>query len=206
MRTLNTVATPNGMRASIALEECGISYDIHRVNLMAGEHRSADMLALNPVGRMPVLSVRDEPNEADRDLYGSLAIGTYAAEKAGILVPDGEQSADYHQWIGIIMTDLAPAFSAQFYLSVLATEPQEWGVNWYREVIDHLLNVIDSHLSERDYIVGNAHSLADVMMYPTAAVSVLRLPQGIGSYSNIERWSRPIGEREAVQKGMKASS
>ena len=65
---------------------------------------------------------------------------------------------------------------------------------------------IDSHLSERDYIVGNAYSLADVMMYPTAAVSVLRLSQGIGSYSNIERWSRPIGEREAVQKGMKASS
>ncbi len=90
MCTLNTVPTPNGKRASIALEECNLEYDIRIVDLTAGEHRSSEMLALNPVGRMPVLSVRDEPGEADRDLYGSLAIATYAAEKAGTLIPQSE--------------------------------------------------------------------------------------------------------------------
>lgn len=206
MRTLNTVPTPNGKRASIALEECDLEYAVRKVDLMAGEHRSSEMLAINPVGRMPVLSVRDQPSEKDRDLYGSLAIATYAAEKAGILIPDGESSVDYHQWIGIIMTDLAPAFAAHFYLSVLATEPQEWGVNWYVDVIGHLLSVMDTHLAERKYIVGNAYSLADVMMFPTAAVSVSRLPQGLGAYPNIERWAEQVGQREAVQKGMDSSS
>jgi len=110
------------------VEECNFEYDIRIVDLMAGEHRSSEMLALNPVGRMPVLSVRGEPDEIDRDRYGSLAIATYAAEKTGVLIPVDELSADYHQWIGIIMTDLVPAFAAQFYLSVLDTEPQEWGM------------------------------------------------------------------------------
>jgi len=206
MRTLNTVKTANGQRASIALVECGIPFDVRTVDLMAGEHRSSEMLALNPVGRMPVLSVRDESGEKDRDLYGSLAIATYAAEKAGILIPEGELATDYHQWIGIIMTDLVPAFASRFYLSVLATEPQEWGVNWYTEVIDHLLNVMDSHLAEQQYVVGNAYSLADVMMYPTAVVSAARLPQGLEAYPNIGRWAQKVGQREAVQKGMKASS
>ena len=206
MRTLNTVPTANGQRASIALEECGLDYDTHRVDLMAGEHRSSRMLELNPVGRMPVLSVRDEPGETDRNLYGSLAIATYAAEKAGILIPEGDRSADYHQWIGIIMTDLVPAFAARFYLSVLAAEPQEWGVNYFNEIIDRLLNVIDSHLSRQHYIVGDEYSLADVMMYPTAATSVSRLPESFGDYVHIRRWEERIGQREAVQRGMQASS
>ena len=94
MRTLNTVPTANGQRASIALAECGLEVEIRMVDLMSGEHRSSEMLALNPVGRMPVLSVRDEPGEVDRDLYGSLAIATYAADKAGILIPRDETAAD----------------------------------------------------------------------------------------------------------------
>jgi GST-like protein len=206
MRTLNTVPTANGQRASIALSECGLEYEVRMVDLMSGEHRSSEMLALNPVGRMPVLSVREEPGEVNRDLYGSLAIATYAAQKAGILIPRDESAADYHQWIGIIMTDLVPAFAGQFYLKVLADEPQEWGVAWYGQIIDHLLNVIDTHLAAHQTIVGNTLSLADLMMYPAAVTSVPRLPQGAGAYPNIEAWAKRLGEREAIQAGMKASS
>ena len=127
MRILNTVPTANGQRASIALTECGIAFDVRMIYLMSGEHRSSEMLALNPVGRMPVLSITDEPGERDRVLYGSLAIGTYAAERSGRLLPTGDDATDHQQWIGIIMTDLAPAFSSHFYLSVLALLPKAGG-------------------------------------------------------------------------------
>lgn len=206
MLTLNTVPTANGQRASIALEECGLEYSVRKVDLMAGEHRSAEMLALNPVGRMPVLSIRDEAEELDRDLYGSLAIATYAGERTGTLIPKGALSADYHEWIGIIMTDLAPAFSAHFYLSVIATEPQEWGMGWYADIIDRLLNVIDGHLADRQTMVGDEVSLADLMLYPHAATSILRFPQGIEAYPNFQRWAEQTGKREGVRNGMKASS
>ena len=88
----------------------------------------------------------------------------------------------------------------------LAAEPQEWGVNYFNEIIDRLLNVIDSHLSRQQYIVGDEYSLADVMMYPTAATSVSRLPESFGDYVHIRRWEERIGRREAVQCGMQASS
>jgi glutathione S-transferase len=99
MRTLNTVPTANGQHASIALVECGLEHDIHLVDLMAGERRSSRMLELNPVGRMPVLSV-----------------------------------------------------------------------------------------------------------YHPAATSVSRLPEGFGDYLHIRRWEERIGQREAIQHGMQASS
>ena len=204
MLKLYTVPTANGQRASIALEECGLDYETQMIDLVAGEHRSPDMLALNPVGRMPVLAGED-PSGSTLRLYGSLAIGQYLADSTRQLRPPDTQLAEYHEWLGVIMTDLAAALSAQFYLGVLAPEPQEWGLAFYLDVIERLLAVIDTHLGGREYFL-DAYSLVDVIMYPTAASSIPRLQGGIEPYPNIERWASRIGERPAVQRGMARSA
>jgi GST-like protein len=201
MRTLYTVSTANGQRASIALEECELDYDTRSVDLFNGEHRNEEMLALNPFGRMPVLQRGDSET-----IYGSLAIGMYAARESGKLMPSAADENAFHHWIGVIMTDLVPAFAGQFYLGTLAPEKFEWGVDFYAEIIERFLNGIDAHLAKNEYFLAGGYSLVDVLMYPTAATSVPRVPGGLKLYPNITRWAALVGERSAVRRGMDASS
>lgn len=203
MLKLYTVPTANGQRASIALEECGLEYETRMIDLVAGEHRTAEMLAINPIGRMPVLTgVGDD----ERRIYGSLAIGQYLAETTGRLRPPDSSLAAYHEWLGIIMTDLAAAFSAQFYLGVLAPQPQAWGIGFYLDVIERILGAIDAHLRDRRYFLDDDYTLVDVIMYPTAASSIPRLERGIEPYPAISAWADRVGARGAVQRGMARSA
>lgn len=205
MTTLFTVPTANGQRASIALEECGLDYQTRTVDLLSGEHRGEEMLALNPFGRMPVLQIGTGPGVV-KNLYGSLAIGLHAAERSGKLLPTAQKSDDFHQWIGIIMTDLMPAFSGQFYLGTLAPEPYEWGLNWYAEIIGRFLTGIDAHLADNEFFLGDDYTLVDVLMYPTAATSVARMEGGLAPYENLGKWASRVATRDAVARGMRASS
>lgn len=198
--TLFTVPTANGQRASIALEECGIAYAVRDVDLFAGEHRNKEMIALNPFGRMPVLQFADGST-----VYGSLAIGMHAANASDRLLPGpGDEDAFMH-WIGIIMTDLVPAFAGQFYLGTLAPEKFAWGIDWYDEIIQRFLAGIDAHLATSEYFLPGGYSLVDALMYPTAATSVPRMAGGLDNFPNIARWAGPVGDRAAVRKGMGAS-
>lgn len=209
MRTLYTVPTANGQRASIALEECGLDYETRVVDLYSGEHRSEEMLQLNPFGRMPVLRLvagAGDGGGVDRIVYGSLAIGMYAAESTGLLLPEDSVESDFHHWVGIVMTDLAPAFAGQFYLGQLAPEPFEWGQNFYAEIIERFLRGIDEHLAKGTYFLGETYSLVDVLFYPTAATSLARMPAGLGAYKNIARWTERLQHRDAVARGMAVSS
>lgn len=206
MLKLYTVPTANGQRASIALEECGLEYDVRNVDLFGGEHRSPEMLALNPFGRMPVLEVTDEVAEPGQKIYGSLAIASYAAERADRLLPESDLRPEYHKWIGVIMTDLVPAFAAQFYLGTLAPEKFAWGIDFYADIIERFCRGIDEHLADRTYFVGDEYCLADVLAYPTATTSLARTPAGLEPYPNIAAWAGRVGARRAVQRGMQASS
>ncbi len=199
--TLFTVPTANGQRASIALEECNVPYETRPVDLFAGEHRSEEMLALNPFGRMPVLQLDDGST-----IYGSMAIGMYAANRSGRLLPAEADRDAFMHWIGVVMTDLVPAFAGQFYLGTLAPERFEWGIGWYDDIIQRFLAGIDAHLSGSEYFLPGGYSLVDVLMYPTAATSLARTAEGLEPFPNLERWAGAVGARDAVVRGMAASS
>ena len=200
---LFTVPTANGQRASIALEECGIEYEVRTIDLLKGEHRSPEMLERNPIGRMPVLSTGE--GDLARNIYGSLAIGSWAAIQADRLIPTGDAAYDYHQWMGVVMTDLAPAFASNFILDVLAETPQIWGVGWFTDVLERLLSAIDGQLAENPYVAGDTYTLVDVMLYPAATSSLGRIRDRLPEFANLERWAATIGQREAVVRGMAAS-
>ena len=196
MLTLFTVPTANGQRASVALEECGFEYDICHVDFAKGEHRSPEVLAVNPLGRLPVLV--DEAKGLN--VYGSLAIVRTVTRLAGrLLPPAGAENAADH-WTGILMTDLSPCFASQFHLGVLAPERFDWGLDYYAEVIERILTLIDAHLAGNEYFLDAGYSYVDVLMYPTAATSAARLPGGLAPYPAIERWRETVGARPAVQR------
>jgi GST-like protein len=200
MTLLYTVPTANGQRASIALEECDIEYEARMVDLVAGEHRSEEMLELNPFGRMPVLEKDDSAV-----VYGSMAIGLHAAETSNRLLPSDADRDAFNHWLGVIMTDLVPAFAWQFYLGVLAPEKFDWGLQYGRDVIARILAAIDAHLGANDYFLAGGYSLADVLFYP-ASMSASRIGDGLDPYPHIARWAAAVGERDAVRRGMAVSS
>jgi GST-like protein len=200
MLTLYTAPTANGQRAAIVLEEAEIDYKVRKLDLVAGEHLSVEMLELNPAGRIPFLHDASQSNT----VYGSLAIGHFAAQQGQFLLPAAALMPQLHQWIGIIMTDLVPAFAGQFYLGTLAPEPDQWAVDWYSNMVRRFMQVIDEQLADNDYFVGDAFSLVDALMYPTAATSAARLDGGLGNWSNLERWVARVGKRPAVDRGMNA--
>lgn len=198
MRTFYTVPTANGFRASIALEECGIDYDTRHVDLLQGEHRSDELLALNPFGRLPILK------DGEAVVYGSMAVAMWAANHSGRLLPaKSEQDAFYH-WLGIVMTDLAPTFSSHFFLDKLAPEPDEWGVSFHADILQRFLAGIDAHLANTTYFLTD-YSVVDVLMYPSATASAARLPGALEPYPNLARWADGVGQRPAVLRGLAAS-
>ena len=201
MLTLYTVPTANGQRASIALEECGFEYAVRHIDFAKGEHRSPEVLAVNPLGRLPVLV--DE--NSDLIVYGSMAIVRTAARLSGCLLPTAGMETAADHWSGILMTDLSPSFASQFHLGVLAPERFDWGLDYYGEVIDRILGLVDAHLADNKYFLGADYSYVDVLMYPTAATSASRMPDGLGPYPAISRWRDEVGARPAVQRGMQAS-
>lgn len=203
MIELYTVATANGQRASIMLEEVGEEYSVRTIDLYAGEHLAEEFTSINPVGRLPLIRDQFEIEDKPVDVYGTLAIALYLAEKHGKLLPaDSAQRAAVYQWAGMIVSDLNPALSGQFYLTVLAEEKHEPTIRLFEQTSHRMLKVLDDELAKRSYIASDDFSIADVLAYPSAATSAARLEGGLLPYENIQRWVDDVARRPAVQKGM----
>jgi len=123
MIELYTAQSSNGQRAAIALEECGLPYRVHKLELMQGEQRTPEFLALNPAGAIPVIVDPDGPGGAPLTLSQSGAIALYAAEKTGKFLPrDPARRAQALQWLMYGVSDVASASMMVFFESVLLPE------------------------------------------------------------------------------------
>lgn len=204
MLTLFTAATANGQKAAIALEEAGLGYRTRVLDLTAGEHRDAAVLALNPVGRIPFVETGDATEPAI--VYGTLPIAVYAAERAGRLLP-GRGPARYAalQWAAFAVTDLGHVFANQFLLEELLGTQDEQVRGFLHAQIARMLDVMEERLAGAAYLAGNEYTIADVLAYPTAANSARRLPRWLEDYPAIRRWEAEIGARPAVIRGMEAA-
>jgi len=204
MLQLHTVPTANGFKASIMLEECELPYSTRVYDLRAGEHLSTEYLQLNPVGRLPTLV--DPTGDEGRPLavYGSAAILLYLAERAGRLLPSAAAArARVYHWLGIIASDLGPAYSGQFVFGTLAPEKLTWAIEFYDKLCLRLLAPLEQQLGRSRYLAGEEYSIADVIAYPVAAVSMQRFPGSFDGHPRIGSWAALVGARPAVQRGMR---
>ena len=108
-----------------------------------------------------------------------------------------------YEWLGIVSSDLAPAYSGQFVFSTLAPERLQWAVDFYEKLCLRLLRPMELALEERPYLAGDQYTIADVIAYPVAAVSVRRHPGDLRDYPAIAAWAARVGARPAVQRGMR---
>jgi len=201
--TFYSVTTANGQKAAIALEEAELAYEMKPIDLQKGEHLSAEFLAVNPVGRAPVIVDKAQ----DLVLYGTLPIAIYAAEHCGrMLPPAGAARARAFDRAAFIASDMGAAFTGQFMFSSIFKEKLPAVIEFYEQQVHRMVAVMDGYLAESEYLAGDEYTIADVLGYPQATTSLGRLPGALERYPNIQRWCALVAQRPAVARGMAACS
>jgi glutathione S-transferase/GST-like protein len=198
MIDLYTAATPNGWKASIALEELELPYDLHVLDLRSGDQKQPWFTAINPNGRIP--AIVDRGND-DFAVFESGAILLYLAERTGRLMPSDEKGRSrVVQWLMFQMGGIGPMMGQANVFTRYFPERLPSVVDRYRRESRRLFEVLDGQLAKEEYLAGD-YSIADianwswVQTYEWPGVEVEGLP-------HLQRWLDSIGERPAVRKGI----
>jgi GST-like protein len=201
MIELYTWGTPNGRKVSVMLEEVGLPYQVHAVDISKGEQLKPEFVALNPNSKIPAIVDPEGPGGKPLRLFESGAILIYLAEKSGKLLPR-EPEARYEtlQWLMFQMGGVGPMFGQAHHFLRAAPEPVPYAVARYTKETARLYGVLDGQLGRKEYLAG-AYSIADVATYPWVARHEWHRI-ALGDYPNVARWFAAIGARPAVQRGM----
>jgi len=203
MIDLYAAGTSNGMRARIALEECGLKYNWHPIDLGKGEHQTPQFLALNPNGQIPVIVDDEGPGGKKITMSQSSAIMMYCAEKAGKFIPsDLAKKAAMLEAYMSASTDITPTFGVVNGL-LRAKEPHAPSADMFRQRLRSYFKVWDDKLAKRKYAAGDELTLADFSLYAGYWRTRGALPDVVAGMPNLERWAAEIGARPAIQRALK---
>ncbi|MSP48479.1 MAG: glutathione S-transferase family protein [Alphaproteobacteria bacterium] len=204
MIDLYTASTGNGRRATIALEECGLSYKVHKLDLAQGDAKKPDFLKINPAAAVPAIVDPDGPGGKALMLAQSGAIVLYCAEKSGKLIPkDPAKRAEAYQWFMQATTDVAPTSSNIFYISSHVPVKDPANTAYFEQKLLAQCAVVDKQLQGRDYIAGEM-SIADVALYPIVAGRKALIDAAPG-LANLKAWAARMAARPAVAKAIAAN-
>jgi GSH-dependent disulfide-bond oxidoreductase len=195
---LYTAPTPNGRKASIALEEMAIPYRVIAVDLAKGEQKTPEFLAINPNGRIPAIVDRDA---GDFAVFESGAILVWLAERSGRFLP-GEPKARSvaMQWLFFQVGGVGPMQGQANVFYRYAEEKIPYAIGRYQREVRRLYEVYDRRLAEYEYLAGD-YSVADMATWPWI-ISHDWSGVSIDGLEHLQRWLQAIGERPAVQRGM----
>ena len=200
MIDLYTAGTSNGMRARIALEECGLPYQLHPVDTAKGEQKTAAFLAINPNGQIPVIVDHDGPGGQPVTLSQSTAILLYCAEKSGKFLPkDAAMRVTMLQALMSASTDVTPVLGAYFTAS-RAKEPHAPTVQLFKDRLRGLFQVWDAALARCKYCAGGELTVADLSLYAGYARVKGSAPEVIDHLPNLSRWADEMSARPAIQR------
>jgi GSH-dependent disulfide-bond oxidoreductase len=198
---LYTWTTPNGRKISIALEELGLAYSVHPVNITKDEQFAPGYLKISPNNKIPAIVDPEGPGGESFALFESGAILLYLAEKTGKLLP-ADATARYTalQWLMWQMGGFGPMLGQAHHFRRFAKERLPYAIDRYSNEARRLYGVLDKRLGQADYLAGD-YSIADIATFPWAARHEW---QGIAleDFPNVKRWYDAIAARPAVQKGM----
>lgn len=199
-----TWKTPNGRKVSILLEELGLRYRVHPVDLSRGDQARADFLAINPNGKIPVLVDSQGPGGVRVSLAESGAILVYLAERAEtpLWPADPVARAGTLQWLMFQMSAIGPMMGQAFHFRHHAPEEAAYGRRRFDGEVRRLFGVLNDRLSDSDYLAGLDYTLADVATYPWVSAHET-LGIDLDDLPALARWHDEISERPAVRRGMK---
>jgi len=202
MIDLYAAPTTNGLRAKIMLDECGLDYTLHKVNMKEGEHKTPAFLAMNPMGLTPVIVDQDGPGGKAVTIPQSIAILFYLAEKSGKFLPqDPAARAAFWDPMMNTATDIGPTYGAVAFISRWPEENPTATEHFQQRFRDYC-DVWDMKLSGQRYCAGDAVTIADFSFFGIFTRAKSNYAAMATGFANLDRWHDEIGARPGVQKGL----
>lgn len=197
MIDLYTFSTPNGRKASIMLEEVGLPYSVHVIDIRKDDQFTPEFVAINPNSKIPAIV---DP-EAGITVFESGAILIYLAEKVGQLLPTETQSRfNVLQWLMFQMGSVGPMFGQLNHFRRFAPEQIPYAIARYEKETLRLYSVLERQLTDQEFICGD-YSIADIAIFPWVSIYEF---QGLtlDAHPQLKRWVETVQARPAVQRGM----
>ena len=201
MIDLYTWSTPNGRKVSIMLDEVGLPYEVHPVNLRKREQFTPEYLSINPNNKIPAIIDRDGPDGRPFTLFESGAILMYLAEKTGKLMPQ-EIRGRYEviQWLMFQMGGIGPMLGQAHHFLRSAPEKVPYAIERYCKETRRFYSVLDKRLAAVPFLADD-YSIADIATYPWVARYEWH-EVSLEEFVHVKRWFDEISSRPAVQRGM----
>ena len=198
--------TPNGHKVHIMLEETGLPYRVHGVNIRTGDQFKPEFLKISPNNRIPAIVDHDGPDGKPISLFESGAILIYLAGKTGKFLPlDLHQRYAALQWLMWQMGGVGPMFGQANHFRAYSVEKIAYAIERYTNEANRLTGVLDKRLGEARYLAGDEYSIADIAVFPwmrNADKRGINLPE----YPHAQRWFDAINARPAVQRALQVLS
>lgn len=202
MIDLYTWPTPNGHKIHIALEEMGLAYTVHPVNIRTGDQFKPEFLAISPNNRIPALVDSDGPDGKPISLFESGAMLIYLAGKTGKLMPAADRDRyTMLQWLMWQMGGVGPMFGQANHFRAYAKDPQPYPIERYTNESNRLTGVLDKRLADVPYVAGKDYTIADIAIFPWMRGCEKRGVM-IDEYPNVKRWFEKIDARPAVKRAL----
>lgn len=202
MIDLYTWSTPNGWKIHIMLEECGLEYRAHAVNIGKGEQHQPEFLAISPNNRIPAIVDQDGPGGKPLSVFESGAILIYLAEKTGKFYSANlRDQTQINQWLMWQMGGIGPMLGQNHHFVKYAPEEIPYAQTRYINETRRLYGVADRQLADNEYLAGGQYSIADVACYGWMSLWEGQ-KQDITEFPNVARWLDALSQRPGVQRGM----
>lgn len=197
MIDLYTFGTPNGHKASIVLEELGLEYEVHKIDITKDEQFTPEFVAINPNSKIPAIVDCD----ANITVFESGAILIYLAEKTGKLLPsETKERFQVIEWLMFQMASVGPMFGQYNHFNRYAPEKIPYAIERYKKETLRLYEVLNKQLADKEFICG-AYSIADIATFPWVnAYEYMELT--LDNHLHLQQWVSRMEQRPAVQKGM----
>lgn len=197
-----SMATPNGHKVHIMLEECALPYRAHNIDIGKGDQFKPEFLAISPNNKIPAITDPNGPDGQPMSLFESGAILVYLASKVGKFLGHTEREKyTVLQWLMFQMGGLGPMLGQAHHFRIYAPEKIEYAVNRYTNEAKRLYGVLDRQLANHAYLAGDDYTIADIACFPWTRSWQ---NQGIdwADYPHAKRWFDAISARPAVQRGV----
>lgn len=202
MIALHTWTTPNGRKVSVMLEECGLPYRVHKVDIGRNEQFKPEFLAINPNNRIPAIVDSEGPDGKPLKLFESGAILVYLSGKTGGRFLPASDRGKYLalQWLMFQMGGVGPMFGQAHHFLRAAPEQVPYGIERYTKETRRLYGVLNTRLSEAPFL-AEEYSIADMATFPWVARHEWH-KVALEDFPNVKRWYDTIAARPAVVRGM----
>ena len=202
MIDLYSTATPNGHKVHILLEELGLPYRVHHIDIGAGDQFEDDFLAISPNNKIPAIVDADGPDGKPISLFESGAILIYLASKSGrFLGASDRDKFSTLQWLMFQMGGVGPMLGQAHHFRIYAPEKIDYAVNRYTNEAKRLYGVMDKRLGEQAFLAGSQYTIADIASFPWTR-SWKNQGIELADFVNVQRWFDEISARPAVIRGV----